>query len=59
MKKSLNRLLDEGYEIFDTCYGDPTHIVNTAKAKGYTDVRTRRVRTDTRGLKMFMILVKK
>ena len=59
MKKSLNQLFSEGYEIFDTCYGDPNHIVNTAKTKGYTDIKPRRVKTDTPGLKMFMVLVKK
>lgn len=59
MKKSLNQLLDEGYEIFDTCYGNASHIVSAAKAKGYTDIKPRRVKTDTPGLKMFMVLVKK
>lgn len=59
MKKSLNQLLDEGYEIFDTCYGDPSCIVNAAKSRGYTDIKPRRVKTDTPGLNMFMVLVKK
>lgn len=59
MKKPLNQLFDEGYETFDTCYGDPSRIVNAAKAKGHTNIKIRRVKTDTPGLKMFMVLVKK
>ena len=59
MKKSLSQLFSEGYEIFDTCYGDPSRIVTAAKSKGYTDIKPRRVKTDTPGLKMFMVLVRK
>ena len=59
MKKSLPQLFSEGYEIFDTCYCDPSHIMSVAKSKGYTDIKPRRVKTDTPGLKMFVVLVKK
>ena len=47
-----------GDTIFDTCYESADKAVEKAKAKGYSDVRAYRVKTDTPGLKMFVVLAK-
>lgn len=54
----IQKMLCDGYTIFDTCYESADKAVEKAKAKGYSDVRAYRVKTDTPGLKMFIILVK-
>ena len=53
-----SRLLDNGYTWFDTCYENAEGVINAAKTKGYTDIKAVRVRTDTPGLKMYVVLVK-
>lgn len=55
---SASRLLDNGYTWFDTCYENAEGTINAAKAKGYVDIKAVRVRTDTPGLKMFIVFVK-
>lgn len=52
------KLLNSGYKVFDSCYEDCSNILDRAKQKGYKDIVCQRVKTDTKGLKMFLVWVK-
>lgn len=51
-------LITKGYTGVDLCYDDASAIVERLKNKGYNDIVVQRVRTDTKGMKMFLIWVK-
>lgn len=57
MNRIENKVWKEGYTIFDTCYGCADNEVKRAKER-YESVISYRVKSDTPGLKMFVILVK-
>lgn len=52
------RLLQAGYKVYDTCYESYDNIVSKAKKEGYKDIKCQRARTDTKGLKAYVIWVK-
>lgn len=54
----LEKMFRSGYKIFDSCYEFADDVVKKAKAQGHSDVKAYRVKTDTPGLKMFVILVR-
>lgn len=54
----VQKKLTEGYTVFDTCYETAERAITNARARGYSDIKAYRVKTDTPGLKMFIILVK-
>ena len=52
-----SKLLSDGYKVYDSCYENADNIVEKAKKHGYKDVKVQRVKTDTKGVKMFLIWV--
>lgn len=57
--KRICDMLDNGWEVYDFCYESTDEAVKSAKAKGFAEVKAIRTRTDTKGLPMFVVLVKK
>ena len=51
------RKIPNGYKVYDSCYESADAIVERAKKQGYKDVKVQRVKTDTKGLKMFLVWV--
>lgn len=51
-------LITKGYTSVDSCYDDSSEAVERLKNQGYKDIVVQRVRTDTKGMKMFLIWVK-
>ena len=52
-----SKLLSNGYKVYDSCYENADSIVDKAKKQGYKDVKVQRVKTDTKGIKMFLVWV--
>ena len=52
-----SKLLSSGYKVYDSCYENADDIVARAKKQGYKDVKVQRVKTDTKGMKMFLVWV--
>lgn len=53
-----SKLLSEGYKVYDSCYESADGVVSKARADGYKNIRAQRVKTDTKGVKMFLVWVK-
>lgn len=53
-----SQLLSKGYKSMDSCYDDASEAVERLKNQGYKDIVVQRVRTDTKGMKMFLIWAK-
>lgn len=54
----MNKILKEGYKLFETCYQSDADVVEKAKNRGYKSVVSYRVKSDTPYIKMFAVLVK-
>ena len=52
-----SKLLSDGYKVYDSCYENADSLVDKAKKQGYKDVKVQRVKTDTKGIKMFLVWV--
>ena len=57
-ERVMNKILKEGYELFETCYYTDEDVVEKAKNRGYKSVISYRVKSDTPYVKMFAVLVK-
>lgn len=58
LNNRVMKLLNEDWKIFDSCYDNPNGIINNAKSKGYKEIKAYRTKSDTKGLKCFVVLVK-
>lgn len=59
MNSRIRKLLDNGWEVFDTCYEYADDVISRAKSEGFKHIKAYRVKTDTPHLPMFTVLVKK
>jgi len=56
-KTVTDKIFNEGYKVFGSGYSNVDNLVEEAKLK-YESVLSYRVKSDTPGLKMFIVLVK-